>query len=47
MRKTYIIAVVASFTFLQSLYPQITTNEPPISIQRGLQVLTKDKAKKL
>ena len=47
MRKTYIIAVVASFTFLQSVYPQITTNEPPISIQRGLQVLTKDKAKKI
>ena len=44
MKRT-IILVFAYFVFLQSVFSQITTNESPVSIQRGLGVLTKDNAK--
>lgn len=44
MKKIIVIAIVLFFICLQSAYPQITTNELPVSIQRGLGVFTKDKA---
>jgi hypothetical protein len=45
MRKSFIVIVSTFFACLQSAYPQITTKELPISIQRGLGVLTKDNTK--
>jgi hypothetical protein len=39
MKKSIVIAIVSVFVYLQSAYPQITTNELPISVQRGLGVL--------
>jgi hypothetical protein len=43
--KKSIITVITFFVCLQSAYPQITTNELPVSVQRGLGVLTKDNTK--
>ena len=45
MRKPFILIVFIFFVCPQSSFSQITTNELPISIQRGLGVLMKDKAK--
>ena len=42
MKKIVSIAIFAFFVFQQSVYSQITTNELPISIQKGIGVLTKD-----
>ena len=35
MKIVIIIAVISIFTCLQSVYPQITTNELPVSVQKG------------
>ena len=43
MRKSIIMAVASIFVCLQSAYPQITTNELPVSVQRGLCAIIKDK----
>ena len=43
MRESIIIAVASIFVCLQSAYSQISTNELPVSIQRGLDTTTKDK----
>ena len=43
MREFIIIAVASIFVCLQSAYSQISTNELPVSIQRGLDTTTKDK----
>jgi hypothetical protein len=43
MKKSVVLAVASIFVCLQSAYPQITTNELPVSVQRGLGVVTKDK----
>lgn len=45
MKKSIIIAVTFFIVCVQSTYPQISTNELPISVQRGLGVFTKDKTK--
>ncbi len=45
MKKSIVIAIVSVFVYLQSAYPQITTNELPISVQRGLGVLIKENTK--
>ena len=36
MKKEFIVAVASIFVCMQSAYPQITTNEPPVSVHRGL-----------
>ena len=41
MKKVIIIAVISIFTCLQSVYPQITTNELPVSVQKGIAAITK------
>lgn len=41
MKKSIKIAVALIFVCLQSAYPQITTNELPVSIQRELGTITK------
>ena len=43
MKKFIIIAVASFFVCLQSAYPQISTNELPVSIQRELGTITKGK----
>lgn len=43
MKKKLFVAVASIFICTQSAYPQITTNEPPVSFQRGLGDITKDK----
>ena len=45
MRKSIIVAVAFIFVCMQSAYPQITTNEPPVSVQRGLGATTKGKTR--
>ena len=40
MKKEFIVAVASIFVCMQSAYPQITTNEPPVSVQRGLGAIT-------
>jgi len=40
MRESIIIAVASIFVCLQSAYSQISTNELPVSIQRGLDTTT-------
>ena len=42
MKKSIVLAFASIFVCLQTAYPQITTNELPVSVQRGLDV-TKDK----
>lgn len=36
MRKTFAIAFITMFVCMQPVYSQITTNELPVSVQRGL-----------
>ena len=43
MKKSIVIAVASVFVCLQSACPQITTNELPVSIQKGFGLVTKDK----
>ena len=43
MKKVIIMAVASFFSCLQSIYPQITTNELPVSVQRGITTITKGK----
>ncbi len=45
MKKLLSVSIVAFFACIQSVYSQITTNELPISIQRGIGVLAKNKDK--
>lgn len=45
MKKVLFVAVALFFVCMQSAYPQITTNELPVSIQRGLGDITKGKTK--
>lgn len=45
MKKFLSLSIVALFICLQSVYPQITTKELPISIQRGIGVFAKSKEK--
>ena len=42
MKKIIIISVASIFVCIQSTYSQISTNELPVSIQRGLGVITKN-----
>lgn len=42
MRKSIILLLVI-VACLQSVYPQISTNELPVSVQRGLGTIIKDK----
>ena len=41
MKSFIIVAVASIFLCMQSAYSQITTNEPPISVQKGLSAKTK------
>ena len=45
--KKYFLFLVFISTCLQSVYSQITTNELPFSIQRGLNLLSNKKAKRV
>ena len=45
MRKFYIIVIVLHFVCLQSVFSQITTNELPVSVQRGINLFPKDETK--
>ena len=45
MKKFYIIAVALFIACLQSVHSQITTNELPVSVQRGVGVLIKEGTK--
>ena len=38
MKKSVVLAVASIFVCLQSAFSQITTNELPVSVQRGLGV---------
>ena len=43
MKKSIVIVVTSVFVCMQSAFSQITTNELPVSVQRGLGLVTKDK----